>query len=258
MFSHNWFKFLGIFRCFTSSLQYTSLTDPSVVCLFLCRCYTCSEELIHQFITMAGTQGSPEPKASALSEGKGKGKGKEIAPVEEEDLSRPEVLGRRRRSRSNTTPAAVPQLPVCNCRNEDTQHHSIHEAFEGLVTSLHDRFQQQEPQVFDACCKILHQFTVGEMGGREVFDRLSCILVNDPNILQDATKMFAMYMSMGECVRRHTDIAPMDSTTFDRIMDFYGCWGFSRVCIFFVATFCSRISGIFLGGWVLDLLREHE
>jgi hypothetical protein len=186
-------------------------------------CYTCSEELIHQFNTMAGTQGSPEPKASAFSEDKGKGKGKEIVSVEEEESSRPEVLGRRRRRSGSDTTPAVPQLPICNCRSEDTQNHWIHPGFEMLVNSLHDRFQQQEPRVFDACWEILHQVTVGDMGGREAFDRLNCILVNEPGILKEATGMFAVHMSMGECIMRHTAIAPMDSTTIDSIMDFYGC-----------------------------------
>lgn len=162
---------------------------------------------------MAGTS---KPKASASS----KGKGKEIVSVEED--SRPDVLGRRRRRRRSNATQAVPQLPICNCKNESTQHHAIHQAFEKLVSSLRDRFQQHEPHVFDACCKILQQFTVDEMEGREAFDRLNCILVNEPDLLKEATGMFTVYMSLGECLKRHMDIAPMDTTTFDRILDFYG------------------------------------
>ena len=111
---------------------------------------------------------------------------------------------------------------VCNCRNEYTQHHSIHQAFETLGVSLRDRFQQLRPHISDACCEILHQVTVDEVVEREAFDRLNCILVNEPGILKEATEMLTVYMDLGECLKLHMDIAPMDTATLDRILDFNG------------------------------------
>lgn len=112
--------------------------------------------------------------------------------------------------------------PTCTCMEEYVHHNLIHRAFETLVTSLKARFQEDEPSIFQACYQILHAYTTHEMAGREAFDRLTWILVNDADFLKEATEVFALYMSVEEWLTHQLDIHPIDGLTVHKILDFYG------------------------------------
>ena len=113
-------------------------------------------------------------------------------------------------------------MPTCTCMEEYIHHNVIHRAFETLVTSLKARFQENEPHIFEACYGILHHYSTHEMGGREAFDRLTCILVNEADFLKEAMEVFALYMSAEEWLTRQLDIHPIDGLTVHKILDFYG------------------------------------
>jgi hypothetical protein len=113
-------------------------------------------------------------------------------------------------------------LPTCTCMEEYIHQNLIHRAFETLVTSLRARFQENEPHIFQGCYHILQRYTAHEMGGREAFDRLTCILGNEADFLKEATEVFALYMSVEEWLMRQLDIHPIDGLTVHKILDFYG------------------------------------
>ena len=113
-------------------------------------------------------------------------------------------------------------LPTCTCMKAYIHHNVRHRALETLVTRLKVRFQENEPHVFEACYSILHRYTAHEMGGREAFDRLTCILVNEADFLKEAMEVDALYMSAEEWLTRQLDIHPIDGLTVHKILDFYG------------------------------------
>jgi hypothetical protein len=106
-------------------------------------------------------------------------------------------------------------LPTCTCMEEYIHQNVIHRAFETLVTSLRARFQENEPH-------ILQRYTAHEMGGREAFDGLTCILGNEADFLKEVTEVFALYMSVEEWLMCQLDIRPIDGLTVHKILDFYG------------------------------------
>ena len=99
-------------------------------------------------------------------------------------------------------------LPTCTCMEEYIHHNVIHRAFETLVTSLKARFQEDEPHIFEACYGILHHYSTHEMGGREAFDRLTCILVNEADFLKRGHGGFCTLHERGGVVDAATGYSP--------------------------------------------------
>lgn len=59
------------------------------------------------------------------------------------------------------------------------------------------------------------------MAGREAFDRLTCILVNEAFIFETAgqEEIPALYMSPGECLKCYMDLQLMEMLLFTKEMD---------------------------------------